>query len=300
MDGITRLRKAGFYFLILIFILGMGTGHIMAEDTQDGEKKKKKERSWTAVPMITSNPAMGTAFGAMGLYFFNPQKNDTVSPPSLLAFYGVYSVNDSYVFALPMRMHLNEDKWRITAFVATTRVNNDFDYEVGDQDINLVFSELRNIYGLTVSRAFFKHVYFGIAYTGVSTKYRFDKGTDEQNDFARELFEQYGITDKFVSSLGLDLSLDSRDYPYYPSRGINLQVTPKFFTEWLGGDNTYTNLSYGVDYYATLSDTLVLAARLGGGSSFGDVPFSGYQSYGGRNQRGYPQGKYRGKHTAAL
>jgi hemolysin activation/secretion protein len=45
---------------------------------------------------------------------------------------------------------------------------------------------------------------------------------------------------------------------------------------------------------------MVLAARLGGGNSFGDIPFSGYQSYGGRNQRGYPQGKYRGKHTTAV
>ncbi len=37
---------------------------------------------------------------------------------------------------------------------------------------------------------------------GVKTRYRFDQGTDEENDFTEEFFEEHDITDNFIFSLG--------------------------------------------------------------------------------------------------
>ncbi|MBE0592839.1 MAG: BamA/TamA family outer membrane protein [Gemmatimonadales bacterium] len=49
-----------------------------------------------------------------------------------------------------------------------------------------------------------------------------------------------------------------------------------------------------------VTPTTALLLRVSGGSAFGDVPFGGYQVYGGRSTlRGYAMGKYRGKHLVA-
>ena len=37
-----------------------------------------------------------------------------------------------------------------------------------------------------------------------------DQGTDEENEFTEEFFKQNGITDNFVSSIGLNFSFDNR------------------------------------------------------------------------------------------
>ena len=74
-----------------------------------------------------------------------------------------------------------------------------------------------------------------------------------------------------------------------------------FYAKWLGSENQYTTVVYDLQYYHLLKEKHILAAKLAGGHSVGDVPFAGYQTYGMRaTLRGYPTGKYRGKHTIGI
>jgi len=265
---------------------------------QAGDVAELNQESKTLVgmPMVTSNPAMKTGFGAMGMFMFKIDSQDTISPPSVASVYGIYSTNDSYIFILGSKLFLKEDAYRLLLAAGTPRVNNNFEYDFGYETPNVVYSELIPFAVTGVSRRIIENFYAGFLYVAFKSKYRFDKGSDEENEFTRRLFGLLGIEDNFTSSVGVDLSYDSKDYQYYPTAGIEVNLRPMFNGTWLGGDYNYTSISYDINWYKGLTERSILAARIAGGHSTGDVPFSGYQTYGQRNTlRGYPNGKYRAK-----
>jgi outer membrane protein assembly factor BamA len=261
----------------------------------------KNTKTFVAVPLITNNPSMDTGFGGLGMYFFKLRKDDEASPPSLISLYGIYSSNKSYIITPFGRFFWNEDKNRATLGIGTLRINNDFLYDQQENNIRLVYSEIRTFVSAEYSRKVIGDFYLGMLYLGTKTSYKFDQGSDEENDFTREFFEQNGIEDNFVSSLGLNFSFDNRDYPYYPTRGLSFSVRPKLNADWLGSDNNYVDTDFSFNYFHSIKENRILAVNLSGGFAFGDVPFDGYQNYGVRNSlRGYEIGKYKGRHMIAL
>ena len=261
----------------------------------------KQSKTLVGMPMVTSNPAMKTAFGGIGMYMFPVNRDDVLSPPSVVGLVGLYSTNKSYVFALPAMLYLAEDTYRIMAAGAVMRVNNDFSYETDLGDLRVVYSELRTIFGLEVSRKIANRTYLGLLYFGGDTRYRFDQGSDQENEIARLLFKALGIEDNFSSSLGLKAAFDSRDYPYYPTAGLYAVLRPMYNARWLGSENDYGTISYDLEHYYSFKPRHLLATKLAGGHSVGDVPFGGYQTYGMRGTlRGYPTGKYRGLNMVGI
>ena len=278
---------------------------VFQSKAQEKEKDtlfNKESKTFMILPLVTNNPAMKTGIGAMPMYFFKLKKEDTISPPSMALLYAVYTTNKSYMAIPAVRLFWNEDKNRANIAAGVLRVNNDFDYTVeNDLDIQLVFSELRSFVSAEYSRKIWGDFYLGALYLGMKTNYKFDEGTDEENEFTEAFFEANGITDNFVSSIGLNLSYDSRDYIYYPTKGFDVSIRPKLNRKWLGSDNDYVDTDYSASYYLTLSSKSILAFNLSGGFATGDVPFDGYQNYGVRNSlRGYTTGKYKGKNMIAF
>lgn len=284
--------------LLLIFISSVL--YAQENKTEVDSLFDESSKTFVAVPLINNNPAMKTGFGAMGMYFFKTNQEDTLSPPSVVNLVGLYSTNKSYFFFPMAKLYWGENKHRASIATGTLRVNNNFDYDYQGQDLNLVFSELRYIFTAEYSRRIVSDFYLGFLYLGTKTNYKFDQGTDEENEFAEDFFKQNGITDNFVSSIGLNFSFDNQDYPYYPTKGFDISIRPKFNTSWLGSENEYTDTDYDLKYYTPLAQNQVLAFSVNGGFATGDVPFDGYQNYGVRNSlRGYTTGKYKGKNMVA-
>lgn len=260
----------------------------------------QSSKTLVLVPLISNSPVMETGFGGLGMYFFKMDKEDVESPPSLVSLYAIYTTNNSYIFTPFGRFFWNQDKNRASFGVGTLRINNDFNYDDLGNDLQLVFSELRTFVTAEYSRRVIGEFYLGALYLGTKTFYKFDQGTEEENDFSRNFFKQNGIEDNFVSSVGLNLSYDNRDYPYYPTSGFTFSVRPKLNAGWLGSDNDYVDTDYKFSYFNSLNKDMILGVNVSGGFAFGDVPFDGYQNYGVRNSlRGYEAGKYKGKHMIA-
>ncbi len=290
------------YYMLpyLLFLLFVGTGAYGQQAKEIDSTFNEASRTLLVVPLISNSPVMDTGFGGLGMYFFKIEREDVASPPSLVSLYAIYTTNNSYIFTPFGRFFWNEDKNRASIGVGTLRINNDFTYDDQGNDLRLVYSEIRNFVTAEYSRKIFGDFYLGMLYLGTKTKYKFDQGSDQENDFARDFFAQNGIEDNFVSSIGLNLSFDNRDYPYYPTRGLTFSIRPKLNREWLGSDNDYIDTDYMISYFNSLQDNLILALNISGGFASGDVPFDGYQNYGVRNSlRGYEAGKYKGRNMIA-
>lgn len=283
-------------FLLLL----TGTGALGQQDKEIDTTFNEASSTFLAVPLVTNSPTMDTGFGGLGMYFFKVDKQDTESPPSLASLYAIYSTNKSYIFTPFGRFFWNEDRNRAFISFGTSRVNYNLTYDEQEDDLRLVYSEIRSFVTAEYSRKIIGEFYLGILYLGTKTKYKFDQGTDAENDFTREFFIQNGITDNFVSSLGLNFSFDNRDYPYNPSRGFTFSIRPKLNAGWLGSENNYVDTDYEISYFKSLKEDLILGLNVSGGFASGDVPFDGYQMYGVRNNlRGYEAGKYKGRNMIA-
>ncbi len=288
--------------LLCCICLYLSCSQLTGQETEKDTLFDASSRTFLTLPLIINNPAFETGFGVVPMYFFKFDKSDAVSPPSIATLLGLYSTNKSYVFIGSARLFWDEDKNRANVAFGPTRVNYDFEYELDGADpVRLVYSELRTFILLEYSRKVVGDFYLGALYLGTQTNYRFDQGTDEQNEFTEALFEANGIYDNFISSIGLNLSFDNRDYVYYPTSGLSFSVRPKLFRSWLGSDNDYVDTDFNATYFRSWTVKNVLGISLAGGIATGDVPFDGYQTYGTRNNlRGYPGGKYRGKNMVAL
>ena len=285
-------------FLCAITILSLST-LVIAQ--ADDSLVVPSSSTFVVMPLINNNPVMKTSFGGIGMYLFDANKKDTISPPSTVMLMGLYSTNKSYIFLLPTALFLNDDYFRITGAVMTSRINNSFVYDYEGNDVTLVYSELRWMYIAEFSVQLLNNFYTGLMYTGFQTKYKFDEGSADENNITQSLFNQLGVEDNFTSSIGVKLSYDSRDYIYNASQGFNGTLRSMYFAKWLGSTNEYASIAYDFKYYHSLDSNNVLAGMLSGGNSVGDVPFSGYQVYGMRSSlRGYPTGKYRGENMLAL
>ena len=288
--------------ILAVIILFSCVFQLKAQEKEKDTIFDTNSRTFLVLPLVVNNPTIQTGFGAVPMYFFKFDKDDEDSPPSMASVIGLYSTNKSYALLASGKFYWNQDKNRLNVLVGPMRFNNDFVYEGQEgEDVRLVYSELRNLYVLEYSRKIVGDFYLGALYLGTQTRYRFDQGTDEQNEATEKFFEENGITDNFISSLGLNLSFDNRDYVYYPTKGLSFSIRPKFFRSWLGSDNDYVDTDYNFKYFMNWTHKNVLGFSLAGGFATGDVPFDGYQTYGSRNNlRGYPGGKYRGKNMVAL
>jgi len=285
------------FFLVILF--NVVTAKAQEEKQQDSVFDQSS-RTFVMVPLVNNSPAMETGFGGLGMYFFKFDNEDEKSPPSLAALYAVYSTNDSYIFTPFGRFFWNEDRNRASLGTGTLRINNNFTYDLEGEDLRLIFSELRTFVTAEYSRRIIGEFYLGMVYLGTQTRYRFNRGSDLENEIAREFFRQNGIEDNFVSSVGLNLSFDNRDYPWYPTRGFTFSIRPKLNAAWLGSDNNYVDTDYMFSYFYSLNNNMILGVNISGGFAFGDVPFDGYQNYGLRNSlRGYETGKYKGRNMIA-
>ena len=301
---------------ILLFLLLIIAVNAVQAQKDKSEQRRKKEspdslfnessRSFLPVPVINNNPTMKTGFGALLIYFFKFNKKDTLSPPSLVSLFGLYSTNKSYIVVPSARLFWGQNKNRAGIALGIVNVNNDFNYETDTGTLHLVYTENRRFLTLSYSRKIVGHFYLGLLYLGTKTSYKFNQGTDEENEFTEDLFKQKGIEDNFVSSIGLNISFDSRDYIYYPKKGLVISVRPKLNAYWLGSDSKYIDTDYKFSYYlAVRKKKDVLAFNLSGGFAWGyggdAVPFDGYQNYGIRNSlRGYQTGKYQGQNMIAF
>jgi outer membrane protein assembly factor BamA len=286
-------------FLVLVILLGF-VPTICNSQEQD-TLFDKDSRTFLAIPVINNNPAMKLGFGAMAMYLFKLNDTDTISPPSMVSVLGLYTSNKSHIFIPMAKLYWNEDKHRASIAGGSIRVNQDFDYDNSGSDLRLVFSELRTFVSAEYSRKIKGDFYLGLLYFGTQTRYKFDQGTTEQNDFAEAFFKEKEIADNFISSIGLNISFDSRDYIYYPTKGFLISIRPKLNAGFLGSDNNYIDTDYKLANYYSFSQKSVLATSVSGGFASGDVPFDGFQNYGVRNNlRGYTSGQYKGPYMIAM
>ena len=103
------------------------------------------------------------------------------------------------------------------------------------------------------------------------------------------------------TAAGLRLQYDLRDNFTAPKRGLLLEVTQLFYPEFLGNSsNAFSSTEAGFSMYVPVWRDGIVAGRIHGLFTYGSTPWDMMAYIGGKNMRGYYEGRYRDKNEIDL
>ena len=245
------------------------------------------ESPWLAVPVITSDPKVGTSLGALAGYLhrFDPQ-----SPVSLFGIAGNYSNTDSYTLGLFARSYFGADRHRLIAGIATGKIRNDYDDFLGSglpiqttDDLRL--GAVRYLY--RVKGDWFVGAQF------IATNYTIIG----ENILTEKILDLLGLTGFDSNGIGAMVQFDDRDNQESPSRGRIFQFSNLAYRKALGGDESFDTYSMKFRQYLPHGNGHVVALRAQGRWTSDDSPRAAYSSV---DLRGYVRGNYLAPNSIAL
>ena len=274
-----------YFTLFLIFISAFAFSQ-KADSTV--VTKKNKNINFAVIPIVSYNKSFGGQVGVMANMYYNLNKNDTISPVSVVGLMGTYFYNGTYFAGVFATNYFNEDRWRTK--IMFFNGNIEFQTYINYPDIFVPYFEEDGFFMdyttnfkfvlLEGKRQIVKHLYLGarVSYSHVTT------------EFATELIPKQ--VDDLVG-IGIASEYDTRDKIMNPKKGMNAKFETFSFLKLLGSSTQYHKIQMQFNKYFPLTKNSLIMARFMGVLSVGDVPFSGKNIIGRDDLRGYSNGKYR-------
>lgn len=251
-------------------------------------KSDSSNFTFVPVPYINYDRTLGGTFGALPMGMYHLNRNDTVSPASLSGLGGIYTTNESYVFALFSKFYFGQNKYRATVAAAQGNINSQFFQDVPGYQGYVDFSNNTFYFLGQMQHKIINRMYGGINFTYI------DRYTEFDTDLAEAEYET-------LMGVGAIITFDSRDSVYYPRSGVigELKVNsyPKAFDNALESNTITADLN---QYNGMMEGRDVLAFRGYVGVGLGDLSFNQQFVVNNTDIRGYTQGKYRGEQIVAL
>lgn len=275
---ITPTLKTLFIF-ILFFIAPIANAD---EKPEASSQKDSKDSPWLITPLLSSDPKISTAAGALVGYV---HKFDEKSPASLIGVAGTYSTTDSWYLGAFAKVHFKEDKHRLVTAIVTGEVRNDYSDFLGS-GLNVQTTDNLELFALRYSYRIYGRWYLGPQF--ISTNY----AISGDNFLSGQILEHIGLTGFRSNGLGLYTQYDSRDNQYSPTTGQVFEAHNVAYRESLGGEVSFDAFTADYQHFLPHRKDNVLAMHVRGRWT-NDAPNSGYSSV---DMRGYTRGQYLAPH----
>ncbi len=250
--------------------------------------QKQEKGKWLPVPIPMSNPTLGSGLQAVLLYLHPKKPGDDVDTPTATSgIGGMYTDSDSKIIGVFHDNYFANDKYRLKVLFGAGDLNLDF-YGVGSDTTDQIGYNIKpNISFVQFMRRapYAKDSYLGIKHLYSNAKISFD---------SELLFPpEWGIPDlefdSVTSSLGFIYNFDNRDDTYFPTSGINGELSFTSDSDKWGSDYRFTRASGTYRHYVSLAEKHVLAIKFALSDVDGDPPFYMLSSL---PLRGFATGRY--------
>jgi hypothetical protein len=193
---------------------------------------------WLFVPVVSSNPKIGTSGGALAAFV---KKFDPDSRVSLIGLMYQYTSTESSIGAAFARTSFGADHHRIVVIGAFGKINNDYQDYLGTGQPLQTQDDLRAVAGRYLYRV--GGDWFLGAH-GAATNYQVF-GADPEDDLVLETLGMRGFSS---AALGAVIMHDSRDNDDMPVRGWFMNVNNLAYREAFGGTDSFD--TYRADFKA--------------------------------------------------
>lgn len=264
------------------------------DDSIATRKAIKKESGFVPVPVPIADPTVGYGLGVALLYLHPQRSNDTISPASTTGLAGMYTETDSYFVALFQDSYWSADKYRFKGGLGYGRFNVDY-YGTGSDDPLRDNPISYTIEGALFMPRFLMRIPFDNWFLGAQYLYLGSDITFDVYSWIPGLTEIEGEVNN--AGIGGVVTYDSRDDNFFPAKGTWFELVASDYGESVGGDFEYQKLTSFYSHYFLILDSIILASRLDGQFSDGNIPFFDLPYL---RLRPFPTGRYRAKHAVSI
>jgi outer membrane protein assembly factor BamA len=265
--------------------------HIDPAADADATVRAEGRNGWIFFPYIFYTPETRIGVGGGGGYFFRPPCSCDESRPSTILGNIIYTQNRQLVLAVQpdirwsdekyyLRTELSYQKFPDKFYGIGNRTSSDLEEDFTPEEVRVLLKlQVRLLNGLSAGPLY---EYFDGTLAETEAGGLLDQGMIAGSDGAR------------VSGAGLQVSWDTRDNIYLPSRGGHYQLSAAWFDSALGSRYDFKRYLADLRQYLTVWSSHVLAFQAYGRSTKGEVPFQQLSELGGSLlMRGYYEGRYR-------
>jgi hypothetical protein len=249
-----------------------------------------KRGSWILAPIPINSPAFGAGLVLVAGYVFSLEKNDTVSPKSVIGGVAAFTNNGSRGAAFAGRLYFSQNRYQTTFAAGKGRANYRF-FGPGRVPGQPALSVMIRQSGQFVFGEFMRNVWKNVF---IGPRYQYRKLTARQDETNEGGFQIPSIDlQSTTAAIGFHIQRDVRDSTFYPRRGSLFDIKADFFAKPLGSNRDYQ--TYGVSYngYRSIGDREVIAYRGVVCSVSDNTPFFDLCLYGARSDiRGYTAGEF--------
>jgi hypothetical protein len=245
---------------------------------QNDKPQADSSSPWLLLPVVASNPKLGTAFGLLAGYIH------TFDPISRVSLFGVnvqYTSTDSIIAVAFARTSFGADHHRITAVAATGTIKNDYQDYLGSGQPLQTNDQLKAVAGRYLYRV--KEPWF-IGAQGNSANYQVI-GESAEDDL---VLETLGVKGFQSTALGAVVMRDTRDNEDMPAHGWYFNLNNLAYRKALGGADSFDAYRADIKVFWPHGGGHVLAFRQFNWLTYG-APAGGQATV---LLRGYKLGQY--------
>jgi len=274
-------------YLLLIVVCQSYT-NLSAQLKQDTSKKVQ----YLVIPVLFKTPETGFAYGLSGsISFKTSHKHDSLTRTSVIQTIGFFTTRHQNVQAMDGSIYFPKEKYILLFQISHSYYPDKF-WGIGSittntKGENYVFEQ--EYFYPHLKRKIANHLFAGIQYEFQNiNNVSYTKG----GRFDTIAF--YGKQPYKVSGLGLSLGYDTRDFSFWPNKGVYFQTMFTDFRKELLSDYNVLKWITDLRYFKTLFKNQIFASQFYNYSTFGQTPLRELAAFGGpNNMRGFYQGRYR-------
>jgi hypothetical protein len=206
---------------------------------------------WMGVPLVSSNPKLGTSVGVLGAYV------TVFDPGSRVSLFGVmyqYTSTGSSIGGVLARTSFGADHHRVIGIAAFGSIKNDYQDYLGTGQPLKTNDELKSVAGRYLYRV--GGDWF-IGAQGNAANYQVLGATPEDD----LVLETLGVRGFASAALGAVVMHDSRDNLDMPTGGWYANVNNLAYRESLGGENSFDAYRADIRVFVRHGGAHVLAFR---------------------------------------
>ena len=251
-----------------------------------------KRGEFVVAPMPIVNPTLENGLSFVAGYLYRIDADDAVTAPSASGVAGFKTSNGSWGAAALQSLHLGRDRFRLLGLMAYADVNYKFYGIGGAAGASGESIELNQVGPVGVVEGLIRvapNWYLGARYQILSM-------TVSTESIALPGGPTLPAQDADIrtAALGPRVHYDSRDNPFYPRRGMQIQGVASFYDDSVGGNRTYQGYQGWINRYSAVGARHVFAWHAGACGVAGSVPFYDLCMLGkSQDLRGYTVGRYR-------
>lgn len=258
---------------------------LQAQSETDAAGGAKPHSPWLFVPLVSSNPKLGTSLGLMAGYVHQFDHSE----PSLFATQLQRSNTSSKTYGLGGKVFWNENADQLIFGLGGGKVSNDYlDFLGSGQQVRS--DEALRGYFLR-----YQHQVRPNWYLGAQAVYA-NYAIESDDPLSNLILEQAGLAGSVAAGVGLVLSYDTRDNTNNPQSGVLVQLNNFVYREVFGSDDEYSQLTGEVKWFKRTAERNVLVLH-GKWRWTHDAPASKESTV---ELRGYTRGQYLGRNALTL